>query len=117
LLVSFNGIYDITTVEEGFVPNKSFDPYFGSTREEKEFASPAYFVPQKPPYCILTYCSGDYLVDKDQVKTFEKALKAKGAKVEVLMKDYYAHAGFIGGTDIYESTAIKILTTARKILK
>jgi S-formylglutathione hydrolase FrmB/acetyl esterase/lipase len=117
LLISFNGIYDISNVQEGFVPNSSFDPYFGSTREEKEFASPAFCVPHKPPYCILTYSTGDYLVDTNQVNVFERALRAKGAKVEVLMKNYYAHAGFIGGTDIYESTALKILETAKKNLK
>jgi acetyl esterase/lipase len=117
LLISFNGLYDLTHVQDGFVPNKSFDPYFGSTREDKEFASPVFFIPDRPPYCILTYCTGDYLLDPGQVKIFESALAAKGAKVEVLMRDYYAHAGFIGGTDIFESTAIKLLKTTKKVLK
>jgi len=117
LLVSYNGVYDISNVMDGFVPNSRFDAYFGSTKREKELASPAFFVPDRPPYCILTYSTGDYLVDPNQVKLFEKALRAKGASIKILIKKYYSHAGFIGGTDLFEETAQKVLKTAQKVLK
>jgi acetyl esterase/lipase len=117
LLISLNGIYDISNVKEGFVPGSEFNEYFGSTKADKEAASPVYCVPDKPPYCILTYGSGDFLVDPGQIAAFEKALKAKGARVNTISKEYYSHAGFIGRTDIFESTALMILKTAKKVLK
>lgn len=96
MLISFNGIYDISDFIDGFVPNKSFDAYFGSSKEDKKFASLLFYVPDNAPYCILTYSTGDYLVDPTQIKIFENALRAKGANIEILLQNFYAHAGFIG---------------------
>ena len=78
LLVAFNGIYDIEHVKPGFVPQKDFT-YFGTTDAQRAAASPVNKVPKNPPYVILTYSGGDYLVDQDQMPRFEKALKDHNA--------------------------------------
>lgn len=116
LLVAFNGIYDIEHVKPGFVPQKDFS-YFGTTDAQRASASPVNKVPKNPPYVILTYSGGDYLVDQEQLHRFEKALKAHNARVEIHYKDYYSHAGFIGGSDIYEDMMIHVLEKARETLR
>lgn len=116
LLIGFNGIYDIEHVESGFVPDQSHQAYFGTSAEEKREASPVEFVSKKAPYCLLTYSTGDYLVDPKQVRRFESALIEKAIPYEIIEKDYYSHAGFIGG-ELYEPTLLKVLETARTYLK
>ena len=115
-LVAFNGIYDIEHVKPGFVPGKDFT-YFGTTDSQRADASPVNKVPKNPPYVILTYSGGDYLVDQDQMLRFEKALKVRNARVETHYKNYYSHAGFIGGSDIYEDMMIYVLKKAQEILQ
>ena len=115
-LVAFNGIYDIEHVKPGFVPGKDFT-YFGTTDSQRADASPVNKVPKNPPYVILTYSGGDYLVDQDQMLRFEKALKVRNARVETHYKNYYSHAGFIGGSDIYEDMMIHVLKKAQEILQ
>ena len=54
-------------------------------------------------------------VDKDQVKTFTRALREAGVKYDLIYKDYYSHNGF-NDTDLFEPMAMKILITAQKYL-
>lgn len=114
LLVSMNGIYDIKNVCSGYVPGKEHDAYFGTTDNDKEFASPINYVHSDSPYCLLTYSSGDYLVDKNQIKSFEQELKNNKVPYKTIQKDYYAHAGFLG-TDLYEPTLLTILSIAKTL--
>lgn len=115
LLVSFNGIYDIANVVQGYVPSSEHDSYFGKSLKEKEYASPVNYVHRKAPFCMLTYSSGDYLIDKYQVERFEQALKKNDVQYKTIRKDYYSHAGFLG-TDLYEPMMLETLKLARDIL-
>ena len=54
-------------------------------------------------------------MDKDQVKTFTRALREAGVKYDLIYKDYYSHNGF-NDTDLFEPMAMKILITAQKYL-
>lgn len=116
LLISFNGIYDLEHTVPGFVPSSRHDTYFGlSSIEDRKYASPITFVHPGAPYCVLTYSSGDFLIDKQQVISFEGALKKHNLSYEILKKDYYAHTAFVS-TDLYEPMLMKILILARKYL-
>jgi acetyl esterase/lipase len=116
LLVSFNGIYDLEHTVSGFVPSNRHDKYFGlSSVEDRRFASPITFVHPDAPYCVLTYSSGDFLIDKQQIINFEAALKKNNVKYEILEKDFYSHTAFVG-TDLYEPMLLKLLILARKQL-
>lgn len=116
LLVSFNGIYDLVHTVPGFVPSSRHDVYFGlSSVEDCQYASPVTFVHPKAPYCVLTYSSGDFLIDKLQIVTFEEALKKNNVGYEILEKDFYSHTAFVG-TDLYEPMLMKVLILARKYL-
>lgn len=117
VLFAFNGVYDIANVSPRFVPDKSLEAYFGTSTADKEFASPCKFVHRGAPFVFLTYSSGDWLVDPQQVRIFEKALKVNGVPCEIWERNYYSHSGFIGGTDIYEETLMKILELSDKYLK
>ncbi|MDR1682056.1 MAG: alpha/beta hydrolase [Candidatus Symbiothrix sp.] len=116
LLVAFNGIYDLEHTVPGFVPSQRHDDYFGLSSVEKRCdASPVHFVHSGAPYTVLTYSSGDFLVDKQQIIAFEKALKQYDVKYEILEKDFYSHTAFVG-TDLYEAMLLKLLVLARKYL-
>jgi len=116
LLVSFNGVYDLEHTFSGFVPSSRHDNYFGlSSVEDRRFASPVTFVHADAPFCVLTYSSGDFLIDKQQIVTFEKALRQNNVKYEILEKDFYSHTAFVA-TDLYEPMLMKILILARKYL-
>jgi len=116
LLISFNGVYDLEHTFPEFVPSSRHDNYFGlSSVEDRRFASPVTFVHPDAPFCVLTYSSGDYLIDKQQIVTFEKALKEHHVKYEILQKDFYSHTAFIA-TDLYEPMLMKILILALKHL-
>jgi len=47
----------------------------------------------------------------------ENALKHNGVEYEIWERDYYSHSGFIGGTDMYEPTLVKILELSCEYLK
>jgi len=113
-LVSMNGIYDIKNVQYGYVPGKDHDVYFGITNKDKEFASPINYVHSGAPYCLLTYSTGDCLVDENQIKSFEQELKNNNVHYKIIHKDYYSHAGFLG-TDLYEPTLLTILSVAKTL--
>lgn len=116
LLVAFNGIYDLVHTVNEFVPSSRHDHYFGLDKlASRKEASPVTFVHPGAPYCLLTYCSGDTLVDKGQVETFTKALKENGVKYDLIFKDYYSHMGFID-TDLLEPTLMRVLIEAKKRL-
>lgn len=116
LLVSLNGIYDLVHTVPGYVPSSRHDEYFGLASEESRAeCSPVTFVHEGAPYCLLTFTGGDTLVDKEQVKTFTRALRNKGVKHDLIYKDYYSHNGF-NDTDLFEPMAMKILITAQKYL-
>lgn len=116
LLISFNGIYDLVHTVPGFVPSTRHDAYFGlSSVEDRTYASPITFVHSGAPFCVLTYSSGDFLIDKQQIVSFEEALKQKNVKYEIIEKDYYAHSAFVA-TDLYEPMLMKVLILARKYL-
>lgn len=116
LLVSMNGIYDLVHTYPGYVPSSRHDEYFNLASEEsRKEASPVTFVHAGAPYCLLTFTGGDTLVDKDQVKTFTRALREKGVKYDLIQKDYYSHNGF-NDTDLFEPMLMKILITAQKYL-
>lgn len=116
ILISFNGIYDLVNTVDEFVPSHRHDTYFGlDSVESRKQASPVTFVHPGAPYCLLTYCSGDLLVDKDQVLTFTRALRANGVKYDLLFKEYYSHMGFID-TDLLEPTLMRALIEAKKRL-
>lgn len=116
LLVAFNGIYDLVHTVNEFVPSSRHDHYFGLDKyASRKEASPVTFVHPGAPYCLLTFCSGDTLVDKGQIETFTKALKANGVPYDLLYKDYYSHMGFID-TDLLEPTLMKVLIEAKKRL-
>ena len=116
LLVAFNGIYDLVHTVNEFVPSSRQDKYFGlSSLESRKNASPVTFVHPGAPYCLLTYSSGDVLVDKAQVVTFTKALRENNVKYDLLFKDYYSHMGFID-TDLLEPTLMRVLIEAKKRL-
>lgn len=116
LLVSFNGIYDLVHTVPGFVPSSRHDAYFGlADVENRKYASPVTFVHPHAPFCLLTYSSGDFLIDKQQIQSFEAALKKNKVSYELLEKDYYSHTAFVG-TDLYEPMLMKLLIIARKHL-
>lgn len=116
LLVAFNGIYDLVHTVNEFVPSSRQDKYFGlSSLESRKNASPVTFVHPGAPYCLLTYSSGDVLVDKAQVVTFTKALRENNVPYDLLYKDYYSHMGFID-TDLLEPTLMRVLIEAKKRL-
>lgn len=116
LLVAFNGIYDLVHTVNEFVPSSRHDKYFGlSSLESRKNASPVTFVHPDAPYCLLTYSSGDVLVDKAQVVTFTQALRENNVKYDLLYKDYYSHMGFID-TDLLEPTLMRVLIEAKKRL-
>lgn len=116
LLVSFNGIYDLVHTVPEYVPSSRHDNYFGlASLQSRKECSPVTFVHPDAPYCLLTYCSGDYLVDKGQVATFTKALRENGVKYDLLFKEYYSHMGFID-TDLLEPTLMRVLIEAKKRL-
>lgn len=116
LLVAFNGIYDLVHTVDEFVPSSRHNDYFSlGTYAGRKEASPVTFVHPDAPYCLLTYCSGDILVDKGQVEAFTKALKANGVKFDLLFKEYYSHTGFID-TDLLEPTLMRVLIEAKKRL-
>ena len=73
------------------------------------------FVHSGAPYCLLTFTGGDTLVDKEQVKTFTRALREKGVKYDLIYKDYYSHNGF-NDTDLFEPMVMKMLITAQEYL-
>lgn len=112
-LVSLNGIYDIANITSGYVPGPEHDSYFGKTKKEKEYASPIQYVHKNAPLTLLTYSSGDYLIDKYQIKRFEEALLRNNVKYKIIQKEYYSHAGFLG-TDLYEPMMLMILTEAKE---
>ncbi|MCD7972214.1 MAG: alpha/beta hydrolase [Candidatus Azobacteroides sp.] len=113
-LAAFNGIYDIRNVLLGYVPGKDHEPYFGTTEEEKEFASPVSFVHPHAPFCLLTYSSGDYLIDKEQIRSFEKELINRHIPFKTIEKEYYSHAGFLG-TDLVEPMLLTVLAMAKQV--
>ncbi len=116
LLVSLNGIYDLVNTYPGYVPSSRHDDYFNLASEEsRKEASPVTFVHPGAPYCLLTFTGGDTLVDKDQVKTFTRALRNNGVKYDLIYKDYYSHNGF-NDTDLFEPMLMKILLTAQQYL-
>lgn len=114
LLVSLNGIYDIANVEAGYVPSEEHDPYFGKSAKERKNASPISYVHKNAPFTLLTYSSGDYLIDKYQVERFENVLKKNDVTYKIIRKDYYSHAGFLG-TDLYEPMMLEILKLSKDI--
>ena len=86
--------------------------YFNLPSEEsRREVSPVTYVHPGAPYTIVTYCSGDILVDKQQVKTFTRALRQAGVPYDYWYKDYYSHSGFLG-TDLLEPTLMRILIAA-----
>lgn len=109
LLVAMNGIYDLVNTVPEFVPSSRHDAYFNLASEEsRKEASPVTFVHPDAPYTIVTYSSGDVLVDKGQVETFTRALRRAGVPFDYWYKDYYSHSGFLG-TDLLEPTLMRIL--------
>ncbi len=116
LLVAFNGIYDLVHTVDGFVPSSRHDGYFNlSSYDSRKEASPCRFVHPDAPYCLLTWCSGDVLVDRGQAETFTKALRDNGVPYDLLFKEYYSHMGFID-TDLLEPTLMRVLIEAKKRL-
>lgn len=115
LLVSMNGVYDLEHIVPGFVPTARHDKYFGTSAEERKNASPLFFVHPGAPYCVLTYSTGDLLIDNQQIIRFEAALKKNNVPYEILSKAYYSHLAF-AGTDLYEPMLMKILILAQKYL-
>lgn len=116
LLMSLNGIYDLVNTVPGYVPSGRHDAYFNlSSQESRAECSPVSFVHPGAPYCLLTYTGGDMLVDKEQIKTFTRALRTNGVKYDLIYKDYYSHNGF-NDTDLFEPMAMRMLITARKYL-
>lgn len=116
MLVSFNGIYDLVHTVDEFVPSERHEHYFDLNRKSsRKEASPVTFVHPGAPYCLLTYCSGDTLVDDGQIAAFTKALKNNGVEYDFLFKEYYSHMGFID-TDLLEPTLMKVLIEAKKRL-
>ena len=116
LLISFNGIYDLEHTVPQFVPSDRHNNYFGlSSVDSRRNASPVTFVHPEAPYCVLTYSGGDFLVDKQQIVSFQNALKANHVKYEILEKSFYSHTAFVG-TDLYEPMLLKLLILARKHL-
>ncbi len=112
LLVALNGIYDLEHTVDEFVPSHRHDAYFNLASEEsRREVSPVTYVHPGAPYTIVTYCSGDILVDKQQVKTFTRALRQAGVPFDYWYKDYYSHSGFLG-TDLLEPTLMRILIAA-----
>ncbi len=112
LLVALNGIYDLEHTVDEFVPSHRHDTYFNLPSEEsRREVSPVTYVHPGAPYTIVTYCSGDVLVDKQQVKTFTRALRQAGVPYDYWYKDYYSHSGFLG-TDLLEPTLMRILIAA-----
>lgn len=116
LLISLNGIYDLVNTVPDYVPSHRHDEYFGlDSQESRKECSPVTFVHKDAPYCLLTYTGGDTLVDKEQVKTFTRALRANGVKYDLIYKDYYSHNGF-NDTDLFEPMLMKMYFTAKKYL-
>ena len=116
LLISLNGIYDLVNTVPDYVPSSRHDEYFGlASQESRAECSPVTFVHSDAPYCLLTFTGGDTLVDKEQVKTFTRALRAKGVKYDLIYKDYYSHNGF-NDTDLFEPMVMKMLITAQQYL-
>lgn len=112
MLVALNGIYDLEHTVDEFVPSHRHDVYFNLPSEEsRREVSPVTYVHPGAPYTIVTYCSGDILVDKQQVKTFTRALRQAGVPYDYWYKDYYSHSGFLG-TDLMEPTLMRILIAA-----
>ena len=112
MLVALNGIYDLVNTVPEFVPSSRHDTYFNLPSEESRRAvSPVTYVHPGGPYTILTYSSGDILVDPAQVKTFIRALRSAGVPFDYWYKDYYSHSGFLG-TDLLEPTLMRILIAA-----
>lgn len=109
MLVAMNGIYDLVNTVDEFVPSHRHDDYFNLASEEsRKEVSPVTYVHPGAPYTILTYSGGDILVDKQQVKTFYRALRKAGVPFDYWYKDYYSHSGFLG-TDLLEPTLMRIL--------
>ncbi len=109
MLVAMNGIYDLMNTVDEFVPSHRHDDYFNLASEEsRKEVSPVTYVHPGAPYTILTYSGGDILVDKQQVKTFYRALRKAGVPFDYWYKDYYSHSGFLG-TDLLEPTLMRIL--------
>lgn len=109
MLVALNGIYDLVNTVDEFVPSSRHDTYFNlPSVESRQEVSPVTWVHSGAPYTILTYSSGDILVDKQQVKTFIRALRKAGVPFDYWYKDYYSHSGFLG-TDLLEPTLMRIL--------
>ena len=116
LLISLNGIYDLVHTFPGYVPSSRHDDYFGlASQESRAECSPVTFVHSGAPYCLLTFTGGDTLVDKEQVKTFTRALRANGVKYDLIYKDWYSHNGF-NDTDLFEPMVMKMLITAQQYL-
>ena len=116
LLISLNGIYDLVHTVPDYVPSNRHDAYFNLPSEtSRAECSPVTFVHEGAPFCLLTFTGGDTLVDKEQVKTFTRALREKGVPHELLYKDYYSHNGF-NDTDLFEPMLMKMLITAQQYL-
>lgn len=116
LLMSLNGIYDLVNTIPGYVPSARHDAYFNlPSQDSRAECSPVSFVHPSAPYCLLTYTGGDTLVDKEQVRTFTKALRANGVKYDLIYKDYYSHNGF-NDTDLFEPMVMRMLITAQQYL-
>ena len=116
LLISLNGIYDLVNTVPDYVPSSRHDAYFNlPSAESRAECSPVTFVHPEAPYCLLTFTGGDTLVDKEQVKTFTRALRNNGVKYDLIYKDWYSHNGF-NDTDLFEPMVMKMLITAQRYL-
>lgn len=99
LLVGINGAYDLNAVKPKYEPNDHHFQFLGQTYEARYEASPINFVHSGAPHTLLTYGSGDFYVDPDQITNFAAKLRASGVSVETLTKEYCSHSAFIGNSE------------------
>ena len=104
--VGWYGVYDFETLGKGVapgspplhLPSRYLD--CGSepcTAEKLRFASPVAYVDEKAPPILLIQGTDDHTVSPAQSPEFYEALRAKGAKVELMMLPGIDHS-YIGAT-------------------
>jgi acetyl esterase/lipase len=121
--VGWYGVYDFETLGKGVapgspplnLPSRYLD--CGSepcTAEMLRFASPVTYVDEKAPPILLIQGTDDHTVSPAQSPEFYEALRAKGAKVELMMLPGIDHS-YIGATP--EATREAALTGLAKTIE
>jgi dipeptidyl aminopeptidase/acylaminoacyl peptidase len=104
--VGWYGVYDFETLGKGVapgspplnLPSRYLDCGTAPcTAEMLRFASPVAYVDEKAPPILLIQGTDDHTVSPEQSPEFYEALRAKGAKVELMMLPGIDHS-YIGAT-------------------